>query len=141
MATRWAHCAACGARFAVSPYNAHRQRFCTERLCVQARKRERQRRWYNRKYKDDGSFARATRQRCAEANRRRRSRTVAMEPGRAPPGLLDAAPPEVLGEVVLGLLCQLTDSADREELAVSLSSCRERGRRVAALAPVGSRTG
>jgi hypothetical protein len=141
MAVRtWAQCEACGKRFRLDPYNADRQRYCTAPKCVLARKRRRQREWYARKCREDLSFAQAARRRCAGANRRRRARKA--EEGRAPPAppLLESTP-EVLSEVVLGLLCQLTDSTDRSELSATMRSCRERGRRVAALVPSTTSTG
>jgi len=80
----------------------------------------------------DEAFAKKERRRCAEANRARRARraaAAARPPERAP----DPGPD--LRHVVLGMLSQMTDTADPAQLAPTLRSLAERGQRLATPPP------
>jgi hypothetical protein len=129
MATAVSWCVVCGRRFRPNRYNPEHQQCCSLPDCVRECKRRRQRRWYERKCRDDPSFAEAARKRCAAANRRRRARvdTAATAPATVPA----ETTPQALFEVLSGFLSQLTDTTDPAELSASMRDYRERGRRVA----------
>jgi hypothetical protein len=135
MATAVSWCVVCGRRFRPNRYNPEHQQCCSLPDCVRECKRRRQRKWYERKCRDDPSFAEAARKRCAAANRRRRSRIRAAAAVPVAASSPVAAPaettPQALFEVLSGFLSQLTDTTDPAELSASMRDYRERGRRVA----------
>jgi len=130
MSTKLPRCEHCGLPYHPDRYNADRQTCCTRPECVRERRRQRQRRWYNTRYATDEKFAEAARQRCAAANRRRR----AAGQSRAGP---QAEPPMLL-HVVVGMLSQLTDTADPVQLRASMAEYAARGQRVALAPPTGT---
>ncbi len=125
MSKKLPRCRFCGQPFRADRRNASRQRFCKRIECVTERKRFRQRRWYNRRRRDDPAFCESENARCAEANRRRRSTH------RKPDPAADVPDTVFLSHVVTGLLSQVIDSTDPEHLHSSMHRYADRGRRVA----------
>jgi len=128
MSTKLPRCAHCARPFRPDRYNVHAQDCCTQDACVLERKRQRQREWYARRRATDGEFRARENARCAEANRKRRASIRA----RAGPSAAEGDP-VVLFDVVTGLLSQVVDSTDPQQLQVSLRDYAARGRRVALL--------
>ncbi|HJN93396.1 MAG TPA: hypothetical protein QGF05_11835 [Dehalococcoidia bacterium] len=134
MPRRLPRCEACGEPFDPDPYNEHRQRYCTRDKCVLKRKRERNRRYYKKRYGEDRQFAEQERKRCAAAGRERRARSrAAPDPDPAPD--LESV---VLLNVLTGVVSQLTDTDDPVRLRASLHRYEERGQRMALPAPAGA---
>jgi len=123
-------CDGCGGSFRPDRYNVHHQKYCTRPDCVRERRRKRQREWYGRRCAEDPEFVAAARVRCAAANRRRRT-AERSRPG--PPGALP-----LLSDVVVGMLSQLTDTADPVQLRACMHDYAARGQRMALAAPAGT---
>jgi len=123
-------CEHCGLPYHPDRYNADRQKYCTRFECVRERRRQRQRQWHAKRYVTDAKFAAAARERCAAANRRRRAA-----------GQSRAGPPAdspLLLHVVVGMLSQLTDTVDPEQLRASMAEYAARGQRVALVPSTGT---
>ncbi len=125
---RTADCERCGRRFKVCRYNAHKQKYCTVDSCVDERRRERQREYYRKKYRQDAEFRASERTRChAGLHRRRRAAPIA-------PIAPDA--PDVTSEmdvelVTAGLVAQMIDSGDPQEVREMTRRLQRRGQRLA----------
>lgn len=65
-------CERCGRIFQPCRFNRHSQKYCTDEVCVQARRREQQRQRYKKKYRGDALFREAECRRCGEGLRGRR---------------------------------------------------------------------
>ena len=124
-------CEWCGRRFRPNRYNAGRQKYCLHPACVKERAQKRKRESYARRVARDEAFAKEERRRCAEANRARRARRAAAAATPPDPGPAPDPGPD-LRHVVLGMLSQMTDTADPAQLAPTLRSLAERGQRLAA---------
>jgi hypothetical protein len=130
MSTRLPRCEHCGLPYEPDRYNADRQKYCTRPECVRERRRQRQRPWHKKRYAADAKFAAAAQERCAAANRRRRAAGMSRA---GPP-----ADPPMLLHVVVGMLSQLTDTADPVQLRASMAEFAARGQRVTLSPPTGT---
>jgi len=127
-------CGFCGRRFEPDRYNAHHRKYCLDPDCVRDRKRKRQREWSARRKAADAAFAERGRKRCREANRARRKRLAALP--RSPPcPVPEAAPAPDVRHALLGLLAQMTDTADSGQLHSTFVAYAARGQRLAASGP------
>jgi hypothetical protein len=120
---RSATCARCGRVFKLCRFNGHHQKYCGDPDCVSERRRERQRRHYNSKYRDDTAFREAEQDRCREGARRRRAGVVSG----TIVGPASVLPSVDLALVTAGLVSQLTDSRDPLAVAESTRSFERRG--------------
>ena len=116
-------CEFCSKTYEPSAYNAHHQRFCTRKGCVEKRKQLRQKKWHNKKYHNDEAFRKAKQQSSREAmgRRRRREARAAANPDS---NLCDPT------HVIAGLISQLIDENDPEALREHLNSYAHRGRQL-----------
>jgi len=130
MSTKLPRCRHCAQSYRPDRYNADRQKCCTRPECVRERRRQQQRQWHAKRYATDEKFATAARERCAAANRRRRA---AGPSGAGPPAHLP-----MWQHVVMGMLSQLTDTADPVQLRASMAEYANRGQRVALALPSGT---
>ncbi|MBT4818998.1 MAG: hypothetical protein HN742_40325 [Lentisphaerae bacterium] len=133
MSKKLPRCDHCHRSYRPDRHNTHHQKYCRDPVCVRERKRQRQREWDAKRRAEDPDFRRKGNSRCAAANRRRRA--AEKERRDAPVAPL---PPELLPEVVLGLLSQLTDIDDPADLRTSVHQYAARGQRLACIAPTGT---
>jgi len=115
MSVHLPRCAVCNTRFRPDRYNVHRQKCCTRPDCVRERRRQRQRVRHAKRYAEDRSFAAAARRRAGPEGES-----------------------SLLRHVVVGMLSQLTDTADPVQLRACMRDYAARGRRVALAAPSGT---
>lgn len=139
MSKKLPRCAACGRAFRPNHYNVHSQIYCTHPDCVRARKRERQRRSYNRRYRDDPDFREQECRRAAAGNRQRRAAAKAARDG--PDAAAGAAPNLELQHLITGFVSHLAHSDDPAVVCELMSGYADRGRRLAAAPGERARTG
>ena len=139
MAKKLPRCAACGRAFRPNRFNVHSQIYCPHPECFRERKRERQRRSYNRRYREDLHFRRQERKRALAGNRRRRA---AAEAARAGPDVAagSVSAPE-LRDLIIGFVSHLAHSDDPAVVRGLMSGYADRGRRLAAVPLERIRTG
>lgn len=138
-----ARCERCGRVYRPCRFNRHHQRYCLDAGCVGERRRERQRAHYARKYREDGSFQEAERERCRASLRERRAAPAVA----APEGSSGAVSGELavsvglpcLELVATGLVAQLIGSNDPAEVLATARRLEARGQVVAAVAAVAAR--
>ena len=124
-------CARCGRIERRCRRNPDTHIFCRHEDCVRERKRERQRKFQKRKYRDDKVFAEAERKRCGENLKARRKKAKMVEASEA-----KSQPHANLELVVLGMLGALTDADDVTAVRESLRLFERRGQRLAIFAPL-----
>lgn len=121
---RTATCRRCGRKFRICRFNAHHQQYCLHPDCVTERRRERQRQYYKKKYRDDAGFRGAEQMRCREGARRRRQ-----EKGAETVAPVEAVFSSVnMDLVTLGLLAQLNESSDQRVVEATARRLERRGR-------------
>lgn len=130
-------CKRCERMFVVCGYNAHHQQYCTTAECVAERKRERQRKHYQAKYRSNAVFRASERERAlARVRRRREAARCAGGAGVDLPGAGGAVSvlPDLNVELfAAGLLSQLLDSTDPEEVSHMAREYERRGRDLAVM--------
>jgi len=133
MAKKLPRCDACGRVFRPDRYNKHDQIYCLFPECVLARKRKRQRKSYNRRYRGDPEFRQSERDRAADAARRRRSAAkTACSVRDGPSAEPSAAAVSELCDLFTGFVSHLSQSDDPSVVRDLMSGYADRGRRLAA---------
>ncbi len=130
MAGKLPRCNACGRAFRPDRYHIHTQEYCTDAECVRKRKRKRQRRFYNNRYRNDSEFRASERARAATGNRRRRAVTKTAKSTLEACGRRhDDADIQCL---ITGFVSHLAQSDDPAVVRGLMSGYADRGRRLAA---------
>ena len=124
-----ATCEHCGRTYRKCRYNVHSQKYCLHEECVRARKQDRQRRSYNKRYREDGAFREAEQERCRQNRRRAAESAPCVEPA-------SSDPPLNWDLVVLGMAGMLTDQTDPTATWDSVRSWEQRGQRLAINQPL-----
>ena len=125
MAKKLPRCNACGRAFRPNRYNKHDQIYCLTAECVLERKRRRQRRFYNNRYRNDPVFRESERARAAEGNRRRRTAEKTKKPVCQDSGGKD------INYLITGFVSHLAQSDDPAIIGSLMSGYTDRGRRLA----------
>lgn len=133
MSKKLRRCEVCHLPFRPDRFHVDRQKYCKREHCVRERGQRRKRRWHAGRRADDPQFRAAENARCAAANRRRRERQ--RREARSPDGRNATWG---LHDVVAGLLSQVADTSDPQELQQHLELYAARGRRLAFPAPTGT---
>jgi hypothetical protein len=120
---RTSNCERCGRRIQLCRFNAHHQKYCSTPDCKAERKRERQRKSYQKRYASDEAFRSSEQRRCREAIAARRSQS-AEHPASAPPIAVIAVDVELMAT---GMLAQMIDSNDPAEVLASARGFEQRG--------------
>lgn len=120
-------CAACGKPFTLCCFNKHRQIYCTRARCVRRRKRERQRKSVNKRYRDDPEYQAAKRAKSKEYMRERRHKEEAVAKKQQ-----DYDPMDIL----TGVVSQLTSEDNPEIVMERLRSYSTRGRQLSHVCPI-----
>lgn len=120
-------CAACGKPFTLCDFNKHHQIYCTRAVCVRRRKRERQRKSHNKRYREDPEHRAAKRKKAKEYMRERRRREKIAEKKKR-----DYDPMDIL----TGVVSQLTSEDNPEAVMDRLRSYSARGRQLSHVCPI-----
>ena len=139
MAKKLPRCDACGRAFRPNRYNKHDQIYCLTPECVLERKRKRQRRFYNNRYRNDSEFRESERTRAAEGNRRRRAAAKAEKP--ACEGSGGNSGGMDIHYLITGFVSHLAQSDDPAIIGSLMSGYTDRGRRLAAVPGERDRSG
>lgn len=125
-AERLPECVWCGCKFKPEPRSGDRQRVCGDASCVNAAERARKRKHYRRRKEGDPGFGASERARCRAGMRRLRARRAVERLAPAP----IPRPPLPVGDLLTGLVSQLSGSSDPLEVERMLVACADRGRRL-----------
>jgi len=135
MSKKLPRCNACGRVFRPNRYNKHDQIYCRTPECVLERKRRRQRRLYNNRYRNDPEFRESERSRAAESNRRRRAAAKKKKPACQDSGGRD------IYYLITGFVSHLAQSDDPAIIGSLMSGYTDRGRRLATVPEEMARSG
>jgi hypothetical protein len=128
----------CGRRYVPDCFNAHHQQGCSHPACRRERKRCRDRLRYRRKYREDGAFREAEKQRRSGCRRLAKAR-ARLALGPAPLGTICTAhssgsdlEPQIteLRCTVTGMVAIMAGDLEGDSVGELLSRCTERGRRL-----------
>ena len=117
----------CGRNLTLCRYNAYHQKYCTDASCVTERRRERQRSRYRKRYRYDQPFREAEQTRCRQSIAQRRGRC--RKPMTCPAPTLPI--PLNFEFFATGLLAQMIDSSNPDEIHNAARSLQQRGQRLA----------
>ena len=141
-------CLECGRSFTVERYNKHHQKYCTYPDCVLKRSRERKRKWYSERCRNDPDFCEKERIRCKESMTRTReqkkqtkilpiesSQAIAAESSQAiaaesSQAIAAESSQETTQHILTGIIARLNNCYDPQLLNKEFQRYADHGRRL-----------
>ena len=118
-------CPKCGRFFIVDRYNKHHQKYCTNADCVLERARERKRKWYSERCREDPAFCEKEHKRCQEGMAR-----IRMHKNQAKKVSVPILPGPAVHHVLTGLIAQLSNCSDPQLLREQFNRYADHGQQL-----------